>query len=353
MKKERIEVKDKNKIVGWLRGERDVGVKVRLIFLNLVGNLGMKIEEASRAVGISKRMAYDWIKWWNEEGYEGIRRDKRGGGRPPELKDEELKKLRGHLEEKDYWTTPEVREEIRNEFGVQFSESQVRRILRDKLKMKLSKPYPLDYRKPENAEDILRQELTLAMKYLKETKGLKEKEIAIGFMDETAPQLTANTVRVWSFGKPRVIKNTSKMKANTLGFYAIRGNSVQLFLEGSKKKDIAKALEEIREANREYKAILVTMDNFKSHLSCEVREKADELGITIVYLPRYSPDLNPIEFVWRSIKRVISISFVKTIEALKNLIQEKYREFSQKLSYATSWIQKFLEGDSLCNEFCN
>jgi putative transposase len=59
-----------------------------------------------------------------------------------------------------------------------------------------------------------------------------------------------------------------------------------------------------------------------------MREKTDELGITIAYLPRYSPDLNPIESVWRNIRRVISISFVKTIEELKALIQEKHREFS-------------------------
>jgi hypothetical protein len=62
--------------------------------------------------------------------------------------------------------------------------------------MKLSKSHPLDYRKPENAVEVLSQELTLAMKYLKETKGLKGKQIAIGFMDETAPQLAANTIRV-------------------------------------------------------------------------------------------------------------------------------------------------------------
>lgn len=353
MRKGRIEVKDKDKVAERLREEKYTEVKVRLIFLNLVGNLGMKVEGASQAVGISKRMSYDWIRWWNMEGYEGIKRDKRGGGRPPSLTDKEMERLRERLEEKECWTTQEVREEIGNEFGVQFSESQVRRILRDKLKMNLSKPYPLDYRKPENAEEILEQEVTLAMKYLMEVKELREDEIAIGFMDETAPQLTANTVRVWSFGKPRVIKNTTKMKANTLGFYAIRGNSIQIFLEESKKENIANALEKIREANREYKWILVTMDNFKSHLSRKVRNKADELGITIVYLPPYSPDLNPIEFIWRSIKRVISISFIKTIEELKALIQEKYREFSQKLSYAAYWIQKFLKKDSLCNEFCN
>jgi len=31
----------------------------------------------------------------------------------------------------------------------------------------------------------------------------------------------------------------------------------------------------------------------------------------------YLPDLNPIEFIWKSIKRVISIVFVENVEALR------------------------------------
>ena len=33
----------------------------------------------------------------------------------------------------------------------------------------------------------------------------------------------------------------------------------------------------------------------------------------LVYLPPYSPDLNPIEFIWKSIKRTISIAFVENV----------------------------------------
>ena len=60
--------------------------------------------------------------------------------------------------------------------------------------------------------------------------------MAIGFLDEASPQTTANTVRVWSFGKPKIKKNTTKMKANTIGYFAILGNSKEGFLKNSKKK---------------------------------------------------------------------------------------------------------------------
>jgi transposase len=34
--------------------------------------------------------------------------------------------------------------------------------------------------------------------------------------------------------------------------------------------------------------------------------KAKELNMNLVYLPPYSPDLNPIEYIWKSVKRVLS-----------------------------------------------
>ncbi|VUT28140.1 MAG: hypothetical protein SYNGOMJ08_00702 [Candidatus Syntrophoarchaeum sp. GoM_oil] len=51
-----------------------------------------------------------------------------------------------------------------------------------------------------------------------------------------------------------------------------------------------------------------------------VRLMAEKLEIYLVYLPPYSPDLNPIEFIWKSIKRVVSISFVENVEVLREII---------------------------------
>ncbi|MCW7076570.1 MAG: transposase, partial [Candidatus Syntrophoarchaeum sp.] len=48
-----------------------------------------------------------------------------------------------------------------------------------------------------------------------------------------------------------------------------------------------------------------------------------QLGIYLVYLPPYSPDLNPIEFVWKSIKR-------------------RFSRLVESLSFAESWIEKFI-----------
>ncbi len=60
----------------------------------------------------------------------------------------------------------------------------------------------------------------------------------IGFVDQSSPQTTANTQRLWSFSKPVIRKNTSKFRANTFEFYALNGASVADFHEHSRKEYI-------------------------------------------------------------------------------------------------------------------
>ena len=66
-------------------------------------------------------------------------------------------------------------------FKIEYSEDQVVRILRDKLKMRFSKPYPTDYRKPKDAEAMLENQLQLTFSLLKE-KGIMEKHKKSAFI---------------------------------------------------------------------------------------------------------------------------------------------------------------------------
>ena len=158
----------------------------------------------------------------------------------------------------------------------------------------------------------------------------------IGFFDESAPQTTANTVRLWSFRKPEIIKDTSKYRANTLGFYSLNGNSIVRFQDHSKKENIILFLKTIRESNPG-KHIMVILDNFRSHHSKAVKESSVSLNIKLIFLPPYSPDLNPIEFIWKSVRRAVSISAINSEKDLKSRIKECFEKLSSSLTFAKSW----------------
>lgn len=109
------------------------------------------------------------------------------------------------LKAKLYWSIKEVIKLVKELFGVDYSDDQMRRILVDKLGMNYAKPFVRDKSRPKDAEGILADRVMKAINNLKD-KGYRDEDIVIGFLDETSPQNRANTVRVLSFGKPRIFK---------------------------------------------------------------------------------------------------------------------------------------------------
>jgi putative transposase len=90
------------------------------------------------------------------------------------------------------------------------------------------------------------------------------------------------------------------------------------------------------------KRIILILDNFSSHRSKLVIEFAEVHNIILVFLPSYSPDLNPIEQIWRAIKREISKIFVQDLSHLIAIIVEEFYDQIMRKSYISGWAKKFL-----------
>lgn len=133
--------------------ENDVKVLKRLYFIKYRYG-GLTVEQASELVGVSKPVGYIWQSRWNEEGYEGLI-PKYAGGRPSKLDQNQKEKLRQLLSQKHVWTTDEVRLLIEKQFNVEYTLKQIRIIVKT-FGMRYAKPYTHDYRRPDNAEDILK-----------------------------------------------------------------------------------------------------------------------------------------------------------------------------------------------------
>lgn len=105
-------------------------------------------------------------------------------------------------------------------------------------------------------------------------------------------------------------------------------------------------LDAIRTENPD-RPLVVLLDNFASHTSRATRERAEELDIHLVYLPPYSPHLNPLEQVWKSLKRALSPASVPDKAAFLRAIHDEFFELTPRVSFAAEWIDRFLDVDQL------
>ncbi len=67
---------------------------------------------------------------------------------------------------------------------------------------------------------------------------------------------------------------------------------------------------------------VVVMDNLSAHKIAGVREVIEATGAKLLYLPPYSPDLNPIEKCWSKIKTYLRKAKARTYETLTAALKE-------------------------------
>jgi len=66
---------------------------------------------------------------------------------------------------------------------------------------------------------------------------------------------------------------------------------------------------------------VVIMDNLSSHKRQRVRELIEAAGARLVFLPAYSPDLNPIEMIFAKVKQLLRSMACRTRDALWRTMQ--------------------------------
>jgi len=75
---------------------------------------------------------------------------------------------------------------------------------------------------------------------------------------------------------------------------------------------------------------IVIMDNLGAHKVAGVSQLIEARGARVIYLPPYSPDLNPIEKCWSKIKTYLRAAKARTREALEEALKEALRLVSAK-----------------------
>lgn len=75
---------------------------------------------------------------------------------------------------------------------------------------------------------------------------------------------------------------------------------------------------------------IVLMDNLNVHLDQRVKEAIESVGAKIIFLPKYSPDLSPIELLWSKVKEFLRSAKPRTHEELDNAITEAFKTVTKK-----------------------
>lgn len=166
-------------------------------------------------------------------------------------------------------------------------------------------------------------------------------DLILGFQDEAGVYIQARTARVWSRGKPVRRMNADHVMVSVYGFYPINGNPAVMTSGTGKAEDMCRFLDAVRSANGDRKIVMI-LDNSKPHHSHLVSEHAVELDIVLLFLPPYSPQFNPIEFIWKTMKKLISQHFILDGGTLADFIRKWFMDEAAKESYFQGWKRHFL-----------
>lgn len=149
----------------------------------------------------------------------------------------------------------------------------------------------------------------------------------IYYFDESGFNLTPNLPYAWSkVGKTLSIPSRMSKKLNVLGFLNI--NSSKLFASTTYDKVDTAVVIEVFNLFVETltKDTIVVVDNAPTHTSKKFKEQIktwEEKGLRIFFLPPYSPQLNPIEQLWKFMKYYwIELDAYKSVEKMKEYVEK-------------------------------
>jgi putative transposase len=139
---------------------------------------------------------------------------------------------------------------------------------------------------------------------------------------------------MWSPKGQQVMIPTPAQPTKHYGIGAVNyptGETVVLFRPRKRRREIAQLLQALLDKHRTG-TIYVAWDNANTHEDDEVEAvvRAAAGRLVLLYLPTYSPWLNPIEMLWRHFRREVThCELFVTVKALLRAAQEFFDRYNQ------------------------
>jgi len=165
------------------------------------------------------------------------------------------------------------------------------------------------------------------------------------FLDESGVTTSMTRLRARCIGGSRIHEATpgGHWKIMTiLGAMSLGGMIATMTIEEATDADIFLAYVEQVLCPALKPGDVVVMDNLSSHKVPGVREWIEKAGAEVLYLPSYSPDLNPIEKAWSKLKQLLRSAKSRTKEALEQAIANALKLITPE--NAMAWFRTCING---------
>lgn len=268
------------------------------------------------------------------------------GGSHSALNDKQTQALITHLEANTYQSTAEIIAYIQKKYKITYSIPGINKWLhRNNFSYKKPKGYP--YKASEEQQE----------KFIKAYSRLKKRlssEDRIMFMDACHPSMVTKITHGWiKKGQSKAIETSgSRTRINLIG--ALDLGELSKPVVGSystvDSESIIDFLNQLRKHTHVPGKIYLVLDRAGYHCSAEVKKASKALNIKLFYLPPYSPNLNPIERLWKvmnqharnnkffktanDFRQSINCFFKKTLRTIANSLDGRINDNFQKLDYA-------------------
>lgn len=219
----------------------------------------------------------------------------KSGGSQSHLNDEQTECIIQHLCDVTYSHQHQIIAYIKDTYGIEYSVPGINKWLHQhRFSYKKPKGVPHKFDTQKQAEFVEKYELLKA--------SLNDDDILL-FMDAVHPTQATKITSGWiRTGVDKPIETTgSRSRLNVVGairlghldeavidrYDTVNGDSIILFLQKIRNQYSASGI------------INLVLDGAGYHRSAAVKEEAEKLNITLHFLPPYSPNLNPIERLWK------------------------------------------------------
>ena len=139
------------------------------------------------------------------------------------------------------------------------------------------------------------------------------------FVDEIGANTSLSVLRAWSRRVERAHCSVPRNRGNNttlLASMSVEGMGPSLAVEGVTDRKVFEAYIEGVLAPSLQCGQIVIMDNLTAHKGERIKELIEERSCELLYLPPYSPDLNPIEEAFSKIKGILRKAEARSREAL-------------------------------------